>query len=183
MSQSRSPFRQDRDQIEHIIDDITSQIDCIKKQKFSEMQNMWRSQHPGQQCGPNSKAQKAGGGLHSARGHPQSSRSHVMQSCRFDKSCTGSVKRHLPRDYLVEQSCCDSQAAGSCTHYHNHYEGAQLSDNLIQQCFDRIGQSLDQLANKDRIIQRLISDNYQSNSKKQYLRSKLKYLKTALCSS
>lgn len=83
---------------------------------------------------------------------------------------------------------------GNCTHYHNHYEGGAgphhgrqdmrdnpvVSERLIKQCFDKIGQSLDQLATKDRIIQRLINDNFASDKKKSGLRRKLKQLRQML---
>lgn len=55
-----------------------------------------------------------------------------------------------------------------------------VSERLIRQCFDKIGQSLDQLANKDMIIQRLISDNYATDKKKSGLRKKLKALRQTL---
>ena len=63
----------------------------------------------------------------------------------------------------MDQSCATGNS--NCTHYHNHYEkGAPTSvaasdantvafnQRLVEQCFDKIGMSLDQLANKDKLI-------------------------------
>ena len=101
-----------------------------------------------------------------------------------------SRRQYLTRDALVDHSCCGGGSAsgtGSCTHYHNHYETKQEglgqggpSERLIAQCFDKIGQSLDQLANKDRMIQRLIKGNFASDKKKSALRMKLKQLRATL---
>lgn len=55
-----------------------------------------------------------------------------------------------------------------------------FSERMIQQCFDKIGQSLDQLATKDRLIQQLISDKQAGEKRKQDLRHKLKSLRGTL---
>ena len=96
----------------------------------------------------------------------------------------------MNKDAKAAGSFHDHHSRGGCTHYHNHYESrAQDAGNraalfpselLIQQCFDKIGQSLDHLAQKDRIIQSMIKDNYASDKKKTDLRKKLKNLKLML---
>lgn len=83
-----------------------------------------------------------------------------------DKHSTQSSNRRkfLTRDALIDAQSCRTHTTnggpGNCTHYHNHYEAGHrgggrgynqrdagddpvVSERLIKQCFDKIGQSLD----------------------------------------
>ena len=115
------------------------------------------------------------------------------------RNCACSTSNaHTLSEHPVNQSSCHTSnhhcnssnlngtgiTSGGCTHYHNHYEGQGAADTeLIRECFDKMGQSLAQLHEKDQIIQKLVNTQQNSSSKNAELRRKLKKLNVATAKS